>query len=105
MRGSFGLAAILSALLGLMAVAAAADYPAPKQGDWTARDFRFHTGEVMPELRLHYATVGEPSGQPVLLLHGTAGSSASLLTPAFAGELLGSGQPLDAGKYFIIVPD
>ena len=85
--------------------AAAADYPAPKHADWVARDFRFHTGEVMPELRLHYATVGEPSGQPVLLLHGTAGSSASLLTPAFAGELLGSGQPLDAGKYFIIVPD
>src|SRR5262252_311949 len=85
--------------------AAAADYPAPKHADWMARDFRFHTGEVMPELRLHYATVGEPSGQPVLLLHGTAGSSASLLTPAFAGELLGSGQPLDAGKYFIIVPD
>ena len=51
--------------------AAAADYPAPKEGDWVARDFRFHTGEVMPELRLHYTTVGEPSGQPVLILHGT----------------------------------
>ena len=52
--------------------AVAADYPAPKEGDWVARDFRFHTGEVMPELRLHYTTVGEPSGQPVLMLHGTA---------------------------------
>ena len=85
--------------------AAAADYPAPKQGDWVVRDFRFHTGEVMPELRLHYTTVGEPSGQPVLMLHGTAGSGAGMLTPGFAGELFGPDQPLDAAKYFIILPD
>ncbi len=83
----------------------AADYPAPKEGDWIARDFRFHTGEVLPELRLHYTTIGEPSGEPVILLHGTTGSGASMLTPAFAGELFGAGQPLDAGKYFIILPD
>lgn len=51
----------------------AADYPAPKQGDWIARDFKFHTGETIPELKLHYTTVGEPSGQPVLVLHGTGG--------------------------------
>ena len=94
------------ALLSLAAVAArAADYPAPKEGDWVARDFRFHTGEVMPELRLHYTTVGEPSGQPVLVLHGTTGSAASMLTPAFAGELFGPGQPLDATKFYIIIPD
>ena len=43
----------------------AAEYPAPKQGDWVAQDFRFHTGEVMPELALHYTTIGEPSGEPV----------------------------------------
>jgi homoserine O-acetyltransferase/O-succinyltransferase len=85
--------------------ALAADYPAPKQGDWTARDFRFHTGETMPELRLHYTTVGEPTGQPVLVLHGTGGSAASMLTPSFAGELFGPGQPLDASKYYIIIPD
>ncbi len=85
--------------------AAAADYPAPKQDAWIARDFKFHTGEVMPELRLHYTTVGEPSGQPVLVLHGTTGSAASMLTPAFAGELFGPGQPLDVSKYFIIIPD
>ena len=76
--------------------ALAADYPAPKQGDWIARDFKFHTGETMPELRLHYTTVGEPSGQPVLVLHGSGGSAASMLTPTFAGELFGPGQPLDA---------
>src|SRR5215471_5039704 len=67
--------------------AAAADYPSPEQGDWVARDFRFHTGDVMGELRLHYTTVGEPSGEPVLILHGTTGSGSSMLTPAFAGEL------------------
>ncbi len=85
--------------------ASAADYPPPKQGDWIARDFKFHSGEVMPELRLHYTTIGEPSGQPVLVLHGTTGSAASMLTPSFAGELFGAGQPLDAAKYYIIIPD
>jgi homoserine O-acetyltransferase/O-succinyltransferase len=82
--------------------ASAADYPAPKEADWVTRDFRFHTGDIMPELRLHYRTVGNPSGEPVLILHGTGGSGANFLTPAFAGELFGSGQPLDASKYFIV---
>ena len=86
-------------------VAGAADYPAPKDGQWVARDFRFHTGEVLPELRLSYKTIGAPTGEPVLLLHGTAGSAASLLNPGFAGELFGSGQPLDASRYYIIIPD
>ena len=95
-----------SAVLSLIALAAvAADYPTPKPGEWTAHDFRFHAGEILPELRLHYTTVGEPGGEPVLVLHGTAGSGASMLTPAFAGELFGLGQPLDARKYFIILPD
>lgn len=98
-------AALSAILLSISASAMAADYPAPKQGDWIARDFKFHTGEVMPELRLHYTTVGEPSGQPVLVLHGTGGSGASMLTPGFAGELFGAGQPLDAAKYYIIIPD
>src|ERR1700704_3015579 len=98
--------AALSAAVALTSFTAiAADYPAPQQGDWIARDFKFHTGETMPELRLHYTTVGEPTGQPVLVLHGSGGSAASLLTPVFAGELFGPGQPLDASKYFIIIPD
>lgn len=80
---------------------AAADLPVAKEADWVARDFRFHTGEVMPELRIHYRTVGDPSGEPVLVLHGTAGSGATMMTPAFAGELFGPGQPLDASRYFI----
>jgi homoserine O-acetyltransferase len=82
-----------------------ADYPAPQQGSWTAKDFRFHTGEVLPEVKLAYTTVGSPQGEPVLVLHGTAGSAASMLTPAFAGELFGPGQPLDAAKYYVIIPD
>jgi homoserine O-acetyltransferase len=83
----------------------ASGYPPPTQGDWIARDFRFHTGEVLPELKLHYATVGDPKGEPVLVLHGTAGSIASMLTPGFAGELFGPGQPLDASRYFLIITD
>jgi homoserine O-acetyltransferase len=100
LRTAMGLAVSLMALC-----ASAADYPAPQEGDWIAQNFRFHTGEVMPELRLHYTTIGDPSGQPVLILHGTTGSGAGMLSPAFAGELFGLGQPLDAGKYFIILPD
>jgi homoserine O-acetyltransferase/O-succinyltransferase len=96
----------LAAAFALTSFAAfAADYPAPKQGDWIAKDFKLHTGQMMPELRLHYTTVGEPSGQPVLVLHGTGGSAANMLTPGFAGELFGPGQPLDASKYYIIIPD
>ena len=98
--------AALSAALALTSVTAfAADYPAPKQGEWIAKDFKFHTGETMPELRLHYTTIGEPTGQPVLVLHGSGGSAQNMLTPAFAGELFGPGQPLDAAKYYIIIPD
>jgi homoserine O-acetyltransferase len=98
--------AALSATFALISFAAlAADYPAPKQGEWISKDFKFHTGEVLPQLRLHYTPVGDPSGLPVLVLHGTGGSAASMLTPGFAGELFGAGQPLDATKYFIIIPD
>jgi homoserine O-acetyltransferase len=97
--------ALVAASVLISVTAMAADYPAPRQGDWTLRDFTFHGGETMPELKMHYTTVGEPSGQPVLVLHGTAGSAASMLTPGFAGELFGAGQPLDASKYYVIIPD
>jgi homoserine O-acetyltransferase len=97
---------LVALILALFAVPAiAADYPAPKAGEWIARDFKFHTGEVMPELRIAYTTVGERTGQPVLVLHGTTGSATSMLTPAFAGELFVAGGPLDATKYYIIIPD
>jgi homoserine O-acetyltransferase len=97
---------LCAALLALAAVAVSAQgYPVPKEGDWVARDFRFHTGEVLPELRIHYTTVGAPTGEPVLILHGTTGSGTGMLNPRFAGELFGPGQPLDASRYFIILPD
>jgi homoserine O-acetyltransferase len=101
-----GLRLLLSAIFALISCAALAAYdPSPKQGDFIAHDFKFHGGEVMAELKLHYTTVGDPTGQPVLVLHGTGGSAAGMLTPAFAGELFGAGQPLDASKYYIIIPD
>ena len=99
-RIALGLALALTTLPGL-----AADYPAPKEGDWTVRDFKFHTGEILPELRLHYATVGMPTGEPVLILHGTTQSGASMLSPVFGGELFGPGQPFDASRYYVILPD
>jgi len=97
------LAALALCVLSLSALAA--DYPAPKDGVFTLKDFRFRSGEVLPELRIHYVTVGAPTGIPVLVLHGTTGSAQSMLTPGFAGELFGPGQPLDASRYHIIIPD
>jgi len=79
--------------------------PAPQRGTWTVKDFRFHTGEALPELKLAYTTLGDPSGEPVLILHGTTGSGAGMLNPAFGGELFGPGQPLDARRYYVILPD
>jgi homoserine O-acetyltransferase len=98
-------AALCAAFVMTSFAAAAADYQAPKQGDWIAKDFKFHTGATMPELRLHYTTVGEPTGQPVLVLHGSGGDASRMLTAEFAGQLFGPGQPLDASKYYIIIPD
>lgn len=97
---------VAGAALALIAGAAwAADFPPPKEGDHVVKDFKFHTGEVMPELRLHWTTVGDPKGEPVVVLHGTTGSAASMLGASFAGELFGPGQPLDATRYYIILPD
>ena len=95
------------AAIVLVAVGSAhgADYPPPKEGTFIVKNFKFHTGDVMPELKLAYRTIGEPTGIPVLVLHGSSGSSASMLSAAFAGELFGPGQPLDPVKYFIILPD
>ena len=92
--------------------ASAIDYPAPSEGDYTIRDFKFTSGETLPELRLHYRTLGKPAkdGQgvtrnAVLIMHGTTGSGAQFIRPEFAGELFGKDQPLDATKFFIVLPD
>ncbi len=81
-------------------------------GTFTIPNFRFGTGEVLPELRLHYITLGQPHlnaggkvDNAVLLLHGTGGNARSLLTPEFSNELFKPGQPLDITKYFLILPD
>jgi homoserine O-acetyltransferase/O-succinyltransferase len=90
----------------------AASYPAPVEGTYVVRDFRFETGEVLPELRLHYTTLGTPRRGPdgrvnnaVLIMHGTTGSGQGFLSETFAGNLFGPGQLLDATRYFIILPD
>ncbi|MET0605063.1 MAG: alpha/beta fold hydrolase [Beijerinckiaceae bacterium] len=98
-------AAIAATLALTASTAGAQGYPAPKESVWVAKEFKFHTGETLPDVKLAYTTVGEPSGEPVLVLHGTSGSAAQMLTGSFAGELFGPGQPLDATKYFIIIPD
>jgi homoserine O-acetyltransferase len=102
---SVSLAIVLATSLTCTGAALAQGYPTPKEGDWIAKDFRFHTGEVLPELRVHYTTVGAPSGEPVVFLHGTTGSGTGMLNPALAGEMFGPDQPLDASKYYIILPD
>jgi homoserine O-acetyltransferase len=92
--------------------ASAADYPAPTEADFTIRDFKFQSGETLPELRIHYRTLGKPekdaqskTTNAVLIMHGTTGSGAQFVRPEFAGELFGKDQPLDATKFFIVLPD
>jgi homoserine O-acetyltransferase len=87
-------------------------YPAPVERDFVVKDFVFESGEKLAELKLHCATVGEPQKDKdghiknaVLIMHGTTGSSKDLLTDRFAGNLLGPGQLLDAGKYFVVFTD
>ncbi len=103
----------LVCLLSLIPLLAhAADYPAPEEKDFVLRDFKFASGESLPELRLHYRTIGKAekdaqgvTRNAVLITHGTTGSGAQFIRPEFAGELFGPGQPLDAAKFFIILPD
>jgi homoserine O-acetyltransferase len=73
--------------------------------NYTTRDVKLANGEVMPELRIHYRTLGPSSGKAVLIMHGTSGSGDQFLLPIFAGELFGPGQLLDTTKYFVILPD
>ncbi|HEY2143132.1 MAG TPA: alpha/beta fold hydrolase [Candidatus Udaeobacter sp.] len=99
-------------LFGAAQVAFAADYPASTEADYTIRDFKFTSGQTLPELRLHSRTLGKPekdaqgkTTNAVLIVHGTTGSGAQFIRPEFAGELFGKGQPLDATKFFIVLPD
>jgi homoserine O-acetyltransferase len=82
------------------------------EGDFVMRGFRFTDGTVLPELRIHYTTLGRPrrdaagrTANAVLILHGTTGSGRNFLGRGFAGELFGPGQPLDTAAHFVILPD
>ena len=107
------LLAVLSALsVGLWSPARAADYPKPSEADFVMKDFKFASGESVPGLRIHYRTLGKPERGPdgvvrnaVLILHGTGGAGSNFIRPEFAGELFGAGQPLDAERMFIVLPD
>jgi len=88
-----------------------AKYPAT-EGNYVAHDFKFHSGEQLAEMRLHYRTCGKPAHDSqgivtnaVLLLHGTGGTGGQFLAPQFADELYGPGQPLDITRYYIVAPD
>ena len=103
---------MLVGLIGLSTASArAADVPKPTEGDWSTADYHFRSGEVLPNLHLHYRTLGQPNvvdgvvRNAVLIMHGTSGSGNQFFTPTFAGQLFGPGQPLDASRCYLILPD
>ena len=103
--------ALFTVVFGLEA-ARAAEYPTPAEADHIIRDFKFASGEILPELRIHYRTIGKPqkdsAGQirnAILIMHGTTGSGGQFVRTEFAGELFRTDQPLDAAKFFIVLPD
>jgi homoserine O-acetyltransferase len=105
-------ASLILLALAAAVVSPAADFLGAAEGDFTVHDFRFNSGQTLPELRMHYRTFGaarrDDKGivrNAVLILHGTTGSGAQFLRPEFAGELFGPGQPFDVSRYFIILPD
>src|SRR6476659_3170877 len=111
MKLIIGIFIFLFSLL-IAGVAPAADYPTPTEGDLTIRKFKFQSGETLPELRIHYRTLGKPekdaqgkTTNAVLIMHGTTGSGAQFIRLEFASELFGKDQPLDATKFFIVLPD
>ena len=102
----------LAVLLCAASVAHAAGAPATTEGDYVVRNFKFRSGETLPELRLHYTTLGKPHrgrnghvDNAVMVLHGTGGDGHQFLRPQFAGVLFVPGGLLDPAKYFIILPD
>jgi homoserine O-acetyltransferase/O-succinyltransferase len=103
---------ILAFTLAAAAAVAEPAPPAPAAGDFSMEDVRFDSGETLPTLRIHYLTLGTPHRGPsgrvdnaVLILHGTGGTGRQFLADAFAGVLFGPGQLLDAGRYYLILPD
>ena len=99
MRHTITLAALL------LAVAAHAQIPKAIEADFIVKDFHFRSGETLPEVRIHYATLGTPGTKTVLVLHGTGGSLQQFLNDRFAGVLFKQGGLLDASSHFIVIPD
>src|ERR1700753_1089278 len=95
----------LALALAVVAGAARAQLPEPKSETWTIKDFRLHDGSTLPEMKVHYLTLGDPKNPAVLVLHGTGGDGAGLLSPTFGGVLFRAGGALDARRFFIILPD
>ncbi len=92
--------------------APAASFPTPSENDFTLHNFHFKSGDLLPEVRMHYYTFGKPAKDSngkttnaVLVLHGTSGSGRQFLAPQFAGVLFGPGQLLDVNRYFVVLPD
>jgi len=107
-----GIGAVLLVFFLMAPIARAADYPEPASGDYTLHQFRFASAEELPELRIHYRTLGEPQSDEdgvvtnaVLILHGTTGSGNQFIRKEFAGQLFGPGQLLDARHYYLVLPD
>jgi homoserine O-acetyltransferase len=103
---------VLLFVLGAASAAAGQAFPAPERHDFVVKDFRFASGESLPEVRIHYRTVGTPVRDArgkitngVMVLHGSSGDAGQVLAPSFSEPLLSKGGPLDAGKYFLIFPD
>ena len=101
----------LCGLLGWASVGAA-QTPGVTEGDFVMKSFRFASGETLPELRVHYRTLGRPRRDAqgivrnaVLILHGTTGNGGSLLRPEFSGELFQPGGVLDSAQYYLVLPD
>lgn len=104
--------AVALAFLLPRSAAAAPEPPVPSQGDYIIKDFHFTSGQTLPELKIHYRTLGTPRRDAggvvrnaVLIMHGTTGSGTQFLSDVFAGELFGPGQPLDVAKFYVILPD
>lgn len=104
-RYSKSMIAAIAAIVAMVTGDAFAQAPAPVAGSMIVKDFKFSNGQTLPELKLGYLTLGAPTGEPVLVLHGTGGSARGMLNPGFGGELFGPGQVLDVAKYYVIIPD
>jgi homoserine O-acetyltransferase len=107
---------VFSVILASCNICVAADFPKPQEGDAVIRDFQFASGQMLPEVKMHYRTLGQPMRQAdgkvanaVLILHGTGGTGNTFVEgrggELFAAQLFGAEQLLDATKYYIIIPD